>query len=442
MVIVAIGHMANGLPVRADGSELIRPHVGLFHQLPGARCEFLAKLHIESREIFGARLGRRHDGQQGVTERLGIIHVAVGDELDAHFQAAAIDFDKSGIDTVAARAAHQSNEFPSASHNCYAHLGLLEATRDRSCDHCNVSHGMSTYGRALAIVSRFGDNAAMDAPELDLIGRPLVMGILNVTPDSFSDGGRFMDLGSAVGHAEQMIRDGADIIDVGGESTRPGSQAVSASDQIKRTQPVIASIRERQAQIPISIDTQSAEVAFAALDAGATIVNDISALRADSNMACRVAEAGAYAVLMHMQGMPRTMQQNPRYDDVVGEIEAFLEERIELAVSNGIRRERIIIDPGIGFGKTVEHNLEILANLRRFTAIGPMLLGTSRKSLFAGLLGIDKVEERLTGTIVTNTIGLLAGVRILRVHDIKEARQVVTISEEIRRATRPGTRVS
>ncbi|MCH8968285.1 MAG: dihydropteroate synthase [Planctomycetes bacterium] len=282
----------------------------------------------------------------------------------------------------------------------------------------------------------------MDAPELDLIGRPLVMGILNVTPDSFSDGGRFMDVGGAVGHVEQMIRDGADIIDIGGESTRPGSQAVPATEQIKRTQPVIASIRERHAQIPISIDTQSAEVASAALDAGATIVNDISALRADSDMACRVAEAGAYVVLMHMQGMPRTMQQNPRYDDVVGEIEAFLKERIEFAVSSGIRRERIIIDPGIGFGKTVEHNLQILANLRRFAAIGPMLLGTSRKSLFAGLLGIDKVEERLTGTIVTNTIGLLAGVRILRVHDIKEARQVVTLSEEIRRATQPSARVS
>ncbi|MCZ6652806.1 MAG: dihydropteroate synthase [Planctomycetota bacterium] len=290
---------------------------------------------------------------------------------------------------------------------------------------------MSTYGRALAIVSRFGDNAAMDAPELDLIGRPLVMGILNVTPDSFSDGGRFMDLGSAVGHAEQMIRDGADIIDVGGESTRPGSQAVPVVEQIKRTQPVIASIRERQAQIPISIDTQSAEVASAALDAGATIVNDISALRADSNMACRVADAGAYIVLMHMQGTPRTMQQNPRYDDVAGEIEAFLEERIEFAVSNGIRRERIIIDPGIGFGKRVEHNLQILANLNRFAAIGPVLLGTSRKSLFAELLGIDNVEERLTGTIVTNTIGLLAGVRILRVHDVREASQAVAIVKRI-----------
>ncbi len=282
----------------------------------------------------------------------------------------------------------------------------------------------------------------MAVPQLNLTARPLVMGVLNVTPDSFSDGGQFLDVGDAVGHAEQMIRDGADIIDVGGESTRPRAQPVSAAEQIKRTQPVIATIRERHAQIPISIDTQSAEVASAALGAGATIVNDISALRADSDMACRLADAGAYVVLMHMQGTPRTMQQNPRYDDVVAEIDAFLKERIEFAVSNGIRRERIIIDPGIGFGKTVEHNFQILSNLRRFAAIGPVLLGTSRKSLFGKLLGIDKPEERLTGTIVTNTVGLLAGARVLRVHDIKEARQVVTLSEEIMRATQSGARVS
>jgi dihydropteroate synthase len=295
---------------------------------------------------------------------------------------------------------------------------------------------MSTHGRKLAIVPRFGDNAAMDAAELDFTARPRVMGILNVTPDSFSDGGSFMNASDAVGHVDQMIRDGADIIDVGGESTRPGAQAVPAAEQIKRTQPVISSIHERHAHIPISIDTQSAEVASAALDAGATMVNDISALRADSDMACRLAEAGAYVVLMHMQGVPRTMQQNPYYDDVVGEIEAFLEERIEFAVSSGIRRERIIIDPGIGFGKTIEHNLQILANLSRFAAIGPVLLGTSRKSLFAGLLGIDKVEERLTGTIVTNTVGLLAGARILRVHDVREASQAVTILTRIAESSR------
>ncbi len=285
------------------------------------------------------------------------------------------------------------------------------------------------------------DNDAMTVPQLNFTAHPLVMGILNVTPDSFSDGGRFFEVGDAVGHAEQMIRDGADIIDVGGESTRPGAQPVPAAEQIKRTQPVIAAIRERHPQIPISIDTQSAEVASAALDAGAAIVNDVSALRADTGMACRLADAGAYVILMHMQGMPRTMQQNPSYHDVVSGIEAFLKERIEYAVSSGILRERIILDPGIGFGKTVEHNLEILANLGRFAALGPVLLGTSRKSFFAGLLGIDEVEERLTGTIVTNTIGLLAGVRILRVHDVQEARQTVVVCGELVRRTLPGAGV-
>lgn len=267
----------------------------------------------------------------------------------------------------------------------------------------------------------------MDAPELDLNGRSLVMGILNVTPDSFSDGGRFVNLGDAVRHAQEMIRDGADIIDIGGESTRPGSDPVPAGEQIRRTQSVIAAIRKAHPNAGISIDTQSAEVASAAIDAGATMVNDVSALRSDADMAYRVADAGVYVVLMHMQGTPRTMQQNPHYDDVVGEIEAFLNARIEFAASSGIRRERIIIDPGIGFGKTVEHNLQILASLERFTAIGSVLLGTSRKSLFGKLLGIDRVDERLVPTIATHTIALLAGVRILRVHDVKAARQTVDL---------------
>ncbi len=270
-------------------------------------------------------------------------------------------------------------------------------------------------------------NTFMNAAQLDLNGRSLVMGILNVTPDSFSDGGRFVNLDDAVRHAQEMIREGADVIDVGGESTRPGSDPVPAGEQIRRTQPVIAAIREAHPDISISIDTQSAEVAGAAIDAGATMVNDVSALRSGANMASRVADSDVYVVLMHMRGTPRTMQQNPHYDDVVGEIETFLNERIELAVSSGIRRERIIIDPGIGFGKAVEHNLQILASLERFTAIGPVLLGTSRKSLFGKLLGIDRADERLVPTIATHTIALLAGVRILRVHDVKEARQTVDL---------------
>jgi dihydropteroate synthase len=317
---------------------------------------------------------------------------------------------------------------------------FVHHTQDRSRDHCSVGHEMSPSGLALATMPRFADNPGMDAPGLDLNGRPLVMGILNVTPDSFSDGGMYMGVGDALDHAEQMIRDGADIIDVGGESTRPGAQPVPAAEQIKRTQPVIAAIRERHDRVAISIDTQIAEVASAALDAGATLVNDVSALRADPDMARRSSDAEAYVVLMHMQGKPRTMQQNPCYDNVVDEVEAFLKERIEFAVSAGIKRERIIIDPGIGFGKTIEHNLQILANLRRFSAVAPVLLGTSRKSLFAGLLGIDRVEERLTGTIVTNTIGLLAGVGIVRVHDVQEARHAVVLCGEIMRRAKSGSR--
>lgn len=276
----------------------------------------------------------------------------------------------------------------------------------------------------------------MNPPKLDLAGRPLVMGVLNVTPDSFSDGGQFADPAAALAHAGQMVREGADIIDIGGESTRPGAKPVSSAEQIQRTQPVIAAIREQFPETHVSIDTQSAEVTAAAVAAGANIVNDISALRADPDMACVVAEAGAHVVLMHMQGTPTTMQVDARYDDVVSEIEAFLHERIEFAVSCGIAREKIIVDPGIGFGKSTEHNLQILANLNRFTELGPVLLGASRKSFIGKILGIDDPQRRLTGTIVTNTIGLLAGVSILRVHDVLEARQAVDLCKVIREVAR------
>ena len=283
--------------------------------------------------------------------------------------------------------------------------------------------------RRLVSLAGLGDNTAMNIPQLELTDRPLVMGVLNVTPDSFSDGGQFADPAAALAHAGQMVRKGADIIDIGGESTRPGARPVSSAEQIERTQSVIGAIREEFPETHVSIDTRSAEVAAAAVAAGACMVNDISALRADLDMACRVAEAGAYVVLMHMQGKPTTMQVHPLYDDMVSEIEAFLHERIEFAVSCGIAREKIILDPGIGFGKTTAHNLRILANLNRFTELGPVLLGASRKSFIGKILGIDDPQRRLTGTIVTNTIGLLAGVRILRVHDVKEARQTVDLCQ-------------
>ncbi len=279
----------------------------------------------------------------------------------------------------------------------------------------------------------------MNFPKLDLTSRPLVMGVLNVTPDSFSDGGQFADTAAALAHAGQMVREGADIIDIGGESTRPGAKPVSSAEQIQRTQPVIAAIRDQFPETHVSIDTQSAEVTAAAVAAGACMVNDISALRADPDMACGVAEAGAYVVLMHMQGTPTTMQVDPQYDDVVSEIEAFLRERIEFAVSCGIARERIIVDPGVGFGKTTEHNLQILAGLNRFTELGPVLLGTSRKSFIGKILGIDDPQRRLSGTIVTNTIGLLAGVSILRVHDVLQARQAVELCQAFRLGVTPNS---
>ncbi len=267
----------------------------------------------------------------------------------------------------------------------------------------------------------------MNATELIQTASPLVMGILNVTPDSFSDPGRYFDSEQAIQRAEQMIVEGADIIDVGGESTRPGAAPVSADEQIRRTRPVITAIREKHPSFPISIDTQWSSVARAAITAGADIINDISALRTDPEMVHFAAETRVPVILMHMQGTPRTMQANPRYDDVVNEIWQFLAERIEFAMHHGIARERIIIDPGIGFGKTVEHNLQILAGLRRFTKLAPVLIGTSRKSFIGKILGLDDPQERLTGTIVSQTIALLAGVRILRAHDVKEAKQTVQL---------------
>lgn len=267
----------------------------------------------------------------------------------------------------------------------------------------------------------------MIAALLERAKHPLVMGVLNVTPDSFSDGGAFLDCEQALAHADRMIAGGADIIDVGGESTRPGSSPVTADEQIRRTQPVIARIAERHPDVPISIDTQSAPVAAAALEVGASIVNDISALRGDSAMIAVVAKRRADVILMHMQGTPEKMQDAPRYDDVLGEIEAFLRERLEFCLSHGVSRDSIVIDPGIGFGKTLDNNLAILGGLQRFVALAPVLVGTSRKSFLGKLLGLDDPADRLTGTTVTHAVALLAGVSILRVHDVPEARQVIEI---------------
>jgi dihydropteroate synthase len=239
-----------------------------------------------------------------------------------------------------------------------------------------------------------------------------VMGILNVTPDSFSDGGRYLDVAAAVEHGLEMAREGAAIVDVGGESTRPGAAAVSAVEERRRVVPVIEGLVAAGLGASISIDTSKLEVARAALDSGATLVNDVTAFRAAPGMAELVAERGASCCLVHMQGEPATMQADPHYDDVVGEVAAFLSERVAVALAAGVARERIIIDPGIGFGKTAAHNLELLDRLDEIVALGQrVLIGTSRKSFLGSC-------DRLPGTIASNVIALLRGASVFRVHDV------------------------
>jgi dihydropteroate synthase len=265
---------------------------------------------------------------------------------------------------------------------------------------------------------------------LRLSERTHVMGILNVTPDSFSDGGRFIDTEDALKQGISMAEDGADIIDIGGESTRPGAEPVDAAHEISRVVPVISALRARL-DTPISIDTTKADVAAAALDAGADIVNDVSAGRFDARMLPLVSERGVPVVLMHMLGEPRTMQQDPRYDDVTGDVKAFLEERARAARAAGVAHQKIVIDPGFGFGKTREHNLELLRNLRRFTDFGyPVLAGTSRKTFIGATLDLP-VAERLEGTAATVALAVAAGAAIVRVHDAGPMRRVASMVEAV-----------
>ena len=257
-----------------------------------------------------------------------------------------------------------------------------------------------------------------------------VMGILNVTRDSFSDGGRFLDASEAVEHALRMAEEGADIIDVGGESTRPGSEPVPPDEQARRILPVIERIASQSA-VPISVDTSSADVARKALDAGAGIVNDITALRGDPALAPLVAERGVPLALMHMLGAPRDMQKNPVYDDVVSDVAGFLEERVEFAVSRGIERDQIVVDPGFGFGKTLAHNLALLRRLDEFHALGrPVLVGTSRKSMIGAILG-RPTDERLFGSLATVAAAVERGAAIVRVHDVRPAVDVVRVMAAI-----------
>jgi dihydropteroate synthase len=245
-----------------------------------------------------------------------------------------------------------------------------------------------------------------------------VMGIVNVTPDSFSDGGRYLDAEAAVAHGIEMAGEGASILDVGGESTRPGAEPVGEAEELRRVVPVIQQLRARLPDVRVSVDTCKASVAAAALDAGADLVNDVTALRGDPEMAALVAERGVEVCLMHMRGEPRTMQNDPRYKEVVSEVAAFLRDRMAFAVSEGVEERRILLDPGIGFGKTVAHNLELLRRLDEIVALGrPVLVGTSRKSFLGRLTGRE-VEDRLAATIATNVMALERGARIFRVHEV------------------------
>ena len=261
--------------------------------------------------------------------------------------------------------------------------------------------------------------------------RTLVMGVLNITPDSFSDGGKYTDVDSAVDQARAMAKAGADIIDIGGESTRPGAEPVTSEKELERVLPVI----ERLSGFLVSVDTTKAGVAARALAAGARIVNDISALGFDERMVEVVREHGAGVVLMHMQGTPQTMQRAPRYADVGREVREFLEERIGFAVGRGVEKSQIAVDPGLGFGKTVEHNVQLLAQLGQLTTLGfPIVVGASRKSFIGKLLGRDEPQQRLPGSLAAAAWAVAQGANVVRVHDVAETVDVIRMIEAVKLA--------
>jgi dihydropteroate synthase len=261
-----------------------------------------------------------------------------------------------------------------------------------------------------------------------------IMGVVNVTPDSFSDGGTFDDDAAAIRHARRLVEEGAAIVDVGGESTRPGAAPVPAQEERRRVVPVIEGVAALGLPVRISVDTMKLEVAREAVDAGATYVNDVTAFRHDPELAGLVADRGLECCLMHMLGEPRTMQQDPRYDDVVSDVKAFLEERLAAAVAAGIPEERVQLDPGIGFGKTLEHNLELLRRLSELAAIGrPLVIGTSRKTFIGRLTGRE-VAERVHGTVATSVLALERGASVFRVHDVAPTADALAVTA----ATLPG----
>lgn len=291
-------------------------------------------------------------------------------------------------------------------------------------DHpCPVSLNVWSQRGAHTLTTRHGD--------IELTATTAVMGILNVTADSFSDGGRYLDVDRAVARGLDLARQGAAIIDVGGESTRPGAIPVPLSEELRRVVPVIRGLR-RHVDVPISIDTQKAEVARQALAAGADIVNDVSSLCCDGEMVRLLAREGVPVVLMHMQGNPGTMQDQPHYRDVVGEVKAFLSERAGFAMANGIRETAIIVDPGIGFGKTLRHNLELVGRLPEFASLDrPLLVGLSRKSFIGQLLDVGP-DQRLEGSLAAAVVAALGGAQMLRVHDVLETCRALRIVDALR----------
>jgi dihydropteroate synthase len=256
---------------------------------------------------------------------------------------------------------------------------------------------------------------------------PRIMGIVNVTPDSFSDGGEWFVFDEAVEHARVLVAEGAHILDIGGESTRPGAAPVPVDEELRRVIPVVRAVRDSGAQI--SVDTMKLTVAAAAVEAGATYVNDVTAFRHEPDLAGFVADRGCDCCLMHMLGEPRTMQHDPRYEDVVDDVRAFLEQRVEFAVGEGVREERIMVDPGIGFGKTLDHNLELLRRLDEIVAVGfPVVIGTSRKSFLGRLTGREDPHDRVAATLATTVLALERGASVFRVHDVAPTRDALAVA--------------
>ncbi|UCF80340.1 MAG: dihydropteroate synthase [Acidobacteriota bacterium] len=302
--------------------------------------------------------------------------------------------------------------------------------------------GLPAVGRqvreALENFSRSAPHLPLaDGRKVPLGDRPLVAGVLNVTPDSFSDGGRLPNVEAAVERALEMAEEGADMIDVGGESTRPGASAVPEDEELRRVVPVVEAVRKRS-PVLLSVDTRKAAVARAAIEGGADVLNDVSAGRSDGEMLPLAAGAKAPVILMHMQGTPETMQENPSYDDVLFDVAEFFRERIEAAERAGVARERVVLDPGIGFGKTVEHNLVLLNHAQAFRSLGrPLMVGVSRKSFLGKILKLP-VEKRLEGGLAAQALAYLKGVRIFRTHDVRAARRVLDALQAVAGAAPTG----